>query len=84
MATKLKLMKLLQEVRGHAQITNRRPVPRQPTLYLMQLSERAAQASTPKRRLAVATDSNDNVDTPLLIKINHIQAGESALPMVVL
>jgi hypothetical protein len=82
MATKMKLMKLLQEVRGRAQITNRRPSPRQPTLYLMQLRERSAQVQSPKRRLAVATDFKDSANTPLPIKINHVQTDESSISMV--
>lgn len=82
MATKIKLIKLLQEVRGHALITNRRPVPRQPTLCLMQMRERAAQVQSPKRRLAVMTDFKGNANTPSPIKINHIQVDESAISMV--
>ena len=82
MATKIKLMRLLQEVRGLAQITNRRPVPRQPTLYLMQMRERAAQVQSPKRRLAVMTDSKADASSPLPIKINHIQVDESLITMV--
>ena len=82
MAMKIKLMRLLQEVRGHAQITNRRPAPRPHTLYLMQLRERAAEIHSPKRRLAVTTDSNESAIHPLPIKIHHVQADEFAIPMV--
>jgi len=82
MATKIKLMRLLQEVRGHAQITNRRPAPRQTTLYLMQLRGRAAAPHSPKRRLAVTTDSNESANSPLPIKIHHVQADECAILMV--
>ena len=81
MATKIKLMRLLQEVHGHAQITNRRPAPRQTTLYLMQLRERSAEVHSPKRRLAVTTDSNENANTPLPIKIHHVQTDEFAVPI---
>lgn len=82
MATKLNLMKFLQELRGHAQITNRRPVPRQPTLYSMQLRERSSQVHSPKRLLAVRTDFKDSANTPLPIKIHYIKVDESAIPMV--
>jgi hypothetical protein len=82
MAAKIKLMRLLQEVRGHAVITNRRPAPRPPTLYLMQMRERAAQVQSPKRRLLVITDIKDTVSTPLPIKFNHIQVDESATATV--
>ena len=82
MATKIRLMRLLQEVRGHAQITNRRHAPRQHTLYLMQLREYSTEFHSPKRRLAVTADSNESENNPLPIKIHHIIADESAIPMV--
>jgi hypothetical protein len=82
MATKVKLMTLLQQVRGYAEVTNRRPPPRPPMLYLMELREQTGNAQVPKRRLAVATDaSSDN--TPLPIKITHIKSDECPLPIVV-
>lgn len=82
MATKIRLMKLLQEVRGYAQITNRRPAPRQPTLYLMQLRERSGQVQSPKRRLSVTTDIKDAANTPLPIKIHHVKVDEFTFPLV--
>ena len=82
MATKIRLMRLLQEVRGHAQITNRRHAPRQHTLYLMQLREYSTEFHSPKRRLAVTTDSNESENNPLPIKIHHIIADGFAIPMV--
>ena len=82
MAMKIKLMRLLEEVRGHAQITNRRPVPRQPMLYLMQLRERTVQAQSPKRRFAVTTDFNESDKIALPIKINHVNADPADILMV--
>ena len=82
MATKVKLMKMLEEIRGYAQITNRRPAPRPPMLYLMQLRAQAAQAAAPRLRLTVATDVKENPLTPLPFKINHIKAEDSSLPIV--
>ncbi len=84
MAMKMKLMRLLQEFRGHAEITNRRPAPRQNTLYLMQLRQRSAEIHSQKRRLAVTTDSNESANNPLPIKIHHIEPDEFAIPMIVL
>ena len=83
MATKLKLMKMVQQFQGYAQITNRRPAPRPPVLYILQMREQAAKAALPKRRLAVQSDAKDFVPTPLAIKINHVQPGECYLPVVV-
>ena len=53
MATKMKLLKMMQEVKGIAQITNRRPAPRPPLLYLMQLRSQVAPANTPRRRVVI-------------------------------
>ena len=80
MATKMKLLKMLQEVKGMAQVTNRRPAPRPPLIYLMQLRSQNAVAQQPRRRLAIekATDASH---VPLPIKINHIHPGDPGLPV---
>ena len=85
MAKKLILMKLLQEYRGYEQVTNRRPAPRPPALYLMQLRERRAQAQAPKRqRLAIATEWQQNgAESALPVRINHWKAGRCELPVVI-
>lgn len=81
MATKVKLMKLIEEIRGYAQVTNRRPAPRPPVLYLMELREHASQVSAPKRKLDVISDSRENPNIPMPIKITHV-ATEEPLPIV--
>lgn len=83
MANKAKLMKFLQEVRGYAQVTNRRPAPRPSVLYLMQLRARAEQANAPKRRLIVVSEKPENADTPLPIKITHVKSEDMSLPVVI-
>lgn len=80
MATKMKLIKMLQEFKGFAQITNRRPAPRPPLLYLMQLRTQAAQSTTPRKRLAVEVEA---VHAPMTIKINHIKSDRPAMPVVI-
>jgi hypothetical protein len=80
MATKMKLLKMLQEAKGLAQITNRKPAPRPPLLYLMQLRSQSNHAVTPRRRLTIETEA---LHAPLPIKINHVQTGKPALPVVV-
>jgi hypothetical protein len=80
MATKMKLLKMLQETKGLAQITNRKPLPRPPMLYLMQLRSQGQPASTPRRRLTIEAWA---IPTPLPIKINHIKTDNPALPVVV-
>ena len=83
MATKVKLMKFLQEIRGYAEITNRRPTPRPAVLYLMELRAQASHIHVPKRKLAIATDHGSRTTSPLPVKITHLEAGESTLPVVV-
>jgi hypothetical protein len=80
MATKMKLIKMLQEAKGLSQITNRKPAPRPPLLYLMQLRTQAAQSNTPRRRLTVETEP---FHKPLQIKINHVKSDKQAMPVVV-
>jgi hypothetical protein len=82
MATKMKLLKLLQEVKGFAQITNRRPAPRPPFLYLMQLRSQTAQVDLPKRRLAIEK-GKDTSHVPLPVKINHIRPDDPGLPVII-
>jgi hypothetical protein len=83
MATKIKVLKMLQEVKGYAQITNRRPAPRPPMLYLMQLRAHPAPADLPKHRLTIETDTKAFANGPLPIKINHVKSNESGLPVVI-
>ena len=80
MATKMKLLKMLQESKGLAQITNRKPAPRPPLLYLMQLRSQNSQTNTPWRRLTVETEV---LRAPLPIKINHVRTNKPAVPVVV-
>lgn len=83
MANKAKLMRFLQEVRGHAQITNRRPAPRPSVLYLMQLRARNEQVNVPKRRLIVVSETSEHPETPMPIKINHVKVTDSSSAVVV-
>jgi hypothetical protein len=70
MATKVRLMKLLQEVRGMAEITNRRFVPKPPMLYLMELRARSvAAAASTSRRLVIRVDARDIAEIPDPVKI---------------
>jgi hypothetical protein len=79
MATKMKLYKMLQEVKGLAKITNRRPAPRPPLLYLMQLRSHIAHADTPKRRLTI----EEVIHEAHPIKIHHVNTNKPGLPVVV-
>lgn len=83
MAMKLKMLKLISEYRGFARITNRRPTPRPPMLYLMQLREESQKASLERRRLIVQAASQATLNTPLPVKINHVKSDEVPMPVVV-
>jgi hypothetical protein len=73
MAAKIKMLKLLQEMRGFADITNRRPQPRPPGLVLTQMRSHVIQATLARRRLSIATDKQDQPDDPHPVKINHLK-----------
>lgn len=80
MATKIKVLKLLQEGKIYAQITNRRPAPRPPMLYLMQMRAHPATPDLPKHRLTIQTDAMAFAKGPLPIKINHVKSNEAGHP----
>ena len=77
MAAKLKLMKYLQEARVLADITNRRPMPRSPMLYLIQLRSQTHELSPPKRQLVISVDLNGDSETPQPVKINFPEPQET-------
>ncbi len=71
MATRVNLMKLLQEARGFAQITNRRPQTRPPGPLLLQahwLSRRGA--GKDKRVLRIHIQEPPDIPHP--VKIRHL------------
>jgi hypothetical protein len=71
MAAKVNMMKLLQEIRGFAAITNRRPPPRFPGLLLMQMRDRRAQDKLSPRRLNITIDTQRGVEAPNPVRIHH-------------
>jgi hypothetical protein len=72
MATKIKLMKLLQELRGFSEFNRRHPAPKASPLYLAQLRSHVAEHSHAKRRLIISVDLRDSVAIPHPVKINHV------------
>ena len=75
MAAKVRMLKLLQEIRGFAEIANRRPPPRSPTLVLTQIRAQGVHESMRRRKLSVAFDRQPQLDTPHRVKINHLRSG---------
>jgi hypothetical protein len=73
MAAKIRMLKLLQEIRGFADMANRRPPPRSPGLVLMQIRSHVIQATLPRRKLSVQMDVQDGPDISHPVKINHVK-----------
>jgi hypothetical protein len=79
MATKIKLMKLLQEIRGLAQITQRRPQPKASGLFLVQLRSHLNQATPLRRRFVIPIQQHEPPDIPNPVKITHLKPSLSPL-----
>src|SRR5204863_3697543 len=77
MAAKIRIMKLLQEIRGLADITQRQPTPRQPGLFLIELRSHLAESRQPWNRKTIVIEMQGPLDVPHPVKIRHIPA---ALP----
>ena len=74
MATKDKLMRLLQEVRGLAEINRRTPAAKPSSLFLMQLRSHLTDANRPRHRLIIAGDIGEAAHFPTPVKITHLTA----------
>ena len=72
MATKIKMLKFLQEQTAFTEL-NRRPATKPSALYLMQLREHMLQTSVPKRRLVIHIDPKLNPTEPHPVKILHVK-----------
>ena len=73
MAAKMRMLKLLQEIRGFAEVTNRRPQSRIPGVVLTQLRSSSVHAALPRRRLSITIDKHSPGNTPHHVKINHVK-----------
>jgi hypothetical protein len=82
MAAKIRMLKLLQEIRGFAELSNRRPQLRSPALLLTQGRSRVLQGALPKRKLSIRIDTQERTDVPCQVKINHVLPGpdSAAIP----
>ena len=72
MAAKVRLMKLLQELRGFAQLSQRRAQPKPPGLFLVQLRSQINQPVSRRRRLTIPIQMHEGPDIPNFVKITHI------------
>jgi hypothetical protein len=73
MAGKVKMLTLLQEIRGFARIANRCPPPRTPGLVLAQMRMSGKQDSLRKRKLSINFNQQTQPDMPHQVKINHLK-----------
>ena len=76
------MMKLLQEMRGFAEITNRRPPPKSPGLFLMQLRSQSAHPVVPNRKRSIIIQMQDLPSAPAPVKIIHLSQSPSSAPRV--
>jgi hypothetical protein len=81
MAAKMNISKLLQEIRGFAEISNRRSQRRSPELRLALVGSRVFRSALRKRRLSIRIDMQDRTDTPYRVKINYVKPDPGPAPM---
>ena len=74
MATRINMLKLMQEMRGMAQITNRRPHERPAGFPI--LAERGGfrRGLPPKRKRHIQIQVQEPLDIPSPVKITHLLA----------
>lgn len=73
MAAKIKVMKMLQEIRGFAQVTNRRPPARHPDIALIPgRSPVLAPAASRKRVLSINVQEPLGIPDP--VRIKHVNS----------
>jgi hypothetical protein len=65
-------MKLLQEIRGFAEMSQRRPQPRKPGLFLIQLRSHVLRTTTARKKQTIAVDMLEHPDIPHPVKITHL------------
>jgi hypothetical protein len=76
-------MKLLQEMRGLAEMTRRHPAPRPSALFLMQLRSHMTATSQSKRRLIITVGSRETPNIPDPVTITHVQPTRPGEPATV-
>jgi hypothetical protein len=73
MATKVRIMKMLQEIRGLAQITSRRPPSKMPGLLLIQMRPNGPRTITQRKKTIIKVDVQEPLDIPNPVKITHLK-----------
>ncbi len=73
MANRANIMKLLQEIRSFAELTNRRPHPRPLGLLVMQMRPPVVRPALPRRKLDVTINLAEHPGIPHPVKITHVK-----------
>jgi hypothetical protein len=73
MATRINMMKLLQEVRGLAELANRRPLSRPPEPLILQFRAEGRKLMAAQRK-SIQVNILDLPDIPHPVKITHRHA----------
>ena len=74
MATRMNMMKLLQEARGLAELNHRGPYSRPPGPLMLQLRPTNRKPLPPKRKRALRIDMQDPPDIPQPVRITFRNA----------
>ena len=74
MATRMKMLKLLQEMRGFAHVTNRRPPSRQTAILALQLRSHLVSTTARRQKRVLTIDMQDLPDIPNPVRITYLAA----------
>ena len=74
MAEKIKMLKLLQEMNGFSELTNRRPQSRPLGLFLLEMRSHTTQTATQIRKRSIAVEGSVPAEIPHPVKITHLRA----------
>lgn len=71
-------MRMLQEIRGLAEVTHRLPHVRRPGLFLIQLRSHLQQTTHARRKQTISVVIEDGADISHPVKITHLPVGSHA------
>ena len=74
MAEKIKMLKLLQELNGFSELTNRRPQARSLGLFLLEMRSHMTHTAPHNRKRNITVESSGLTDIPHPVKITHLRS----------
>jgi hypothetical protein len=78
MATRMNMMKLLQEIRGLAQVTNPRPLPRAAAALSLQIRPPVPHHRALRRKHIIHISMEEPPDIPYPVKIKYLNFSEDS------